>query len=134
MSSMNYYGCWLNSDLSSMSGNVSQLTMNGLHSVYFNALSYNRLSVTFSVEYYFSFLCIMGNAIAIISGYGQPTTATSVLVTNLQGNISTTLTNIVYIKESDHIGLYFDCSGTGTISLVPLMPVTSKIVMTPFHS
>jgi hypothetical protein len=124
----------INSDLSAISGNVSNLNMNGLHSVYFNTLLYNRLSVTFSEEYYFSFLCAMGNAIAIISGSGQPTTATSAIVTNLQGDIGTTLTNIVYIKESDHIGLYFDCSGTGTISLVPLMPMTSEIVMTPFHS
>jgi hypothetical protein len=76
----------------------------------------------------------MGNAISIISGAGQPTTATSAVVTNLQGDISAVLTNIVYIKESDHIGLYFDCSGTGTISLVPLTPTTSEIEMTPFHS
>ena len=117
-----------------MSGNVSQLIMNGLHSVYFNALSYNRLYVTFSEEYYFSFLCTIGNEIAIISGDGQPTTATSALVANLQGDISTYLTNIVYIKEADHIGLYFNCSGTGTISLIPLIPMTSEIVMIPFRS
>lgn len=108
--------------------------MNGMHSVYFIAQSYNRLHVSFSEEYYFSFLCTMGNAIAIISGSGQPTTATHASITNLQGNISDMLANIVYIKEADHIGLYCDCNGNGTISLIPLVPMTSEIIMTPFHS